>query len=95
MPHMHERYFYLSDVFAVAFAFAFKKKSYLSAATIYCSLRAIVVYLYDTGMSKIDFPFVAFIMFAALVGLCIFAMQQLQPKEREDTGMVAINDQEE
>ena len=95
LPHMHERYFYLSDVFAVAFAFAFKKKSYLSAATIYCSLRAIVVYLYDTGMSKIDFPFVAFIMFAALVGLCIFAMQQLQPKEREDTGMVAINEKEE
>lgn len=84
LPHMHERYFYLSDIFAVLFAFTFKKKSYISVATIYCSLRALIVYLYDGGASRINFPQVAFLELAAIVALCVFAMKEMKPKEEEN-----------
>ena len=41
LPYMHERYFLLSDIFAVLFVFSYPKKSYIGVATMYASLRAI------------------------------------------------------
>ncbi len=80
LPHMHERYFYISDIFAVLFAFTFPKKIYIPAATVYASLRAVASSLF--GAQDLSFPAVAFLEFAAIVALCLFAFRQLSDKDK-------------
>ena len=76
LPHMHERYFYLSDIFAVIFVFAYPKKAYIAATTAYCSMRAVVKYLFDGAGTNISLMQIAFLLGAAIVVLCIFVYGQ-------------------
>ena len=87
LPHMHERYFYMADIFAVIFTFVYPKKAYISAATAYCSLRAVVMFLFDGSGTKGSLTQVAVLMGAAIAALCIFVVGELKKKKaREGAG---------
>lgn len=66
LPHMHERYFYLSDVFAIIFAYTFTKYYYISIITIFCSLPELISYLFGIN-SNINLVSISLIMFAGIL----------------------------
>lgn len=81
LPHMHERYFYMADIFAVVFTFVYPRKAYISGVTAYCSMRAVVKFLFDGGATKVSLIQVAFLMGAAIVALCIFVFRELNARK--------------
>ena len=66
LPHMHERYFYLSDLFAIIFAFTFTKYYYISILTIFSSLPALIGYLFGIT-NDVNRVFISFIMFTGIL----------------------------
>ncbi len=50
LPSMHERYFYLADVFSVLFAVCYPKRWILSAFTIYASYAGYHAYLFNQNL---------------------------------------------
>ena len=66
LPHMHERYFYLSDIFAILFAFTYTKYFYISIISISCSLPFLVQFLFGVNPS-LNFVLFGFIMFIDLI----------------------------
>ncbi|MBR2397251.1 MAG: hypothetical protein IKA97_00550 [Clostridia bacterium] len=81
LPAMHERYFYMADVFAILFAVLYPKRAYISVLTVYPSLRAVVRYLFDNGNTRIDFVLVSFVMLVGVVCLVQFAMEEFNREE--------------
>jgi len=49
LPHMHERYWFLSDALAVLFIFCYYKHFYIAFLSCYPSFRICLNYLFDTG----------------------------------------------
>ena len=49
LPHMHERYFYLSEVMFVIFAFYYRKRLWLIFTSQFCSVQALSGYLFGKG----------------------------------------------
>lgn len=66
LPHMHERYFYLSDIFAILFAFTYTKYFYISIISISCSIPFLVQFLFGVNPS-LNFVLFGFIMFIDLI----------------------------
>lgn len=66
LPHMHERYFYLSDVFAILFAFTFTRYYYISILTIFSSLPGLIAFLFGTN-NNVSLVFISYIMFSGLI----------------------------
>lgn len=85
LPHMHERYYYMADIFAVIFACVFVKKAYVSVLTIYPSFRVVQRYLFDYGDTKINFQFLAVIMFLGIVMLFQFIYSEFSEKNAEES----------
>ncbi|MBQ7164407.1 MAG: DUF2029 domain-containing protein [Clostridia bacterium] len=83
LPKMHERYFYLSDIFGLLFAFCFINKSYIPFATGYCSMRVVVKYLFDPAETKMKYINLSYVMLAAIVLLCLFAYKRLSEGEEK------------
>jgi hypothetical protein len=46
LPHMHERYMYLSEILFVIFAFTYKKRAYLIATSQFCTVPFLLRFLY-------------------------------------------------
>ncbi len=84
LPHMHERYYYMADIFAVIFACVFAKKAYVSVFTIYPSFRVVQRYLFDYGDEKINFQFLAVIMLLGIVMLFQFIYSEFSEKKAEE-----------
>lgn len=60
LPHMHERYFYVADVFSILYAFNKKNRFTLSLSVILCSLLCYCPYLFST--TPINLSIVGIIM---------------------------------
>lgn len=86
LPHMHERYFYLADIFAVLFAFSYKKKAYISVITIYASLRVVVKYLFDSSGSNINLVNIGILMTVGVAMLVLFIVNGENTKTRGCNG---------
>ncbi|WMJ23017.1 hypothetical protein RBG61_13665 [Paludicola sp. MB14-C6] len=84
LPHMHERYFYVADIFAIVYAFTFPKQFYIAVGIILCSLASYCPYLFQT--TPISLNHVAFILLGLLllIGKNIFRQLQSQ-KVSENT----------
>lgn len=67
LPHMHERYWYLSDVLALAAVIAYPKKWFGPFAVMSCSLYVICKYLF--GINAIDLSLLALFMAAGVFAL--------------------------
>jgi Gpi18-like mannosyltransferase len=67
MPHMHERYWYMSDIFALCLLLCNPKKWYVSAAVILPSLYVVCNYLF--GVDSIDRSLLALVMLAGIIGI--------------------------
>jgi Gpi18-like mannosyltransferase len=67
MPHMHERYWYLSDIFALCLLLVEPKKWYVSAAVILPSLYVVCSYLF--GLNIVERGLLALVMLAGIVGI--------------------------
>lgn len=70
LPYMHERYFLMSDIFALLFAFSVPKKSYISVASVYASLRAIAQNPFHSDFD--NKLYMGLVMLAAIVALSAF-----------------------
>ena len=46
LPHMHERYMYLTEIMFVLFAFYYKKRAWLIATSQYCTVQCLSRFLY-------------------------------------------------
>lgn len=66
LPHMHERYFYLSEVFAVLFAFTFTNYYYISVITIFSSLPGLISFLFGIN-SNVNLVFMGYLMFIGIL----------------------------
>lgn len=66
LPHMHERYFYISDVFAIVFAFTFTQYYFIPIITIFSSLPGLISYLFGLN-SNFNIVFSSFIMFTGII----------------------------
>lgn len=51
LPHMHERYWYLSDALAVLFIICYRKHFYVAFLSCYSSFRICLNYIFDTGLA--------------------------------------------
>ena len=71
LPHMHERYFYPADVFAVAFAFYFPEKAYLPVVTGLCSAYAVCHNLFEFHF--IDVRILSVLMLLMLIAVAAHA----------------------
>ena len=47
LPHMHERYMYLTEIMFVIFSFYYKKRAWLIATSQYCSVQCLLRFLYN------------------------------------------------
>ena len=92
LPHMHERYFYMADIFALIFVLRNPKKWYVGAACILPSLFVVMKYLYFTHQEIIKLAIVAVVM---LGGVCMLGAElfkavqsNLLPQEGEEPTQV-------
>lgn len=67
LPCMHERYFYLADVFSIVMLMINKKRWFIPLGVIYASFRAYTDFLLMCKKEDINYKFLAIIYFAALV----------------------------
>ena len=85
LPHMHERYFYMADIFAVLFAFCCIRKTYVAVLTIYPSLRVVMCYLFDQGHTQMNVHALTVILLAGIALLvhyilCDFSGKKVCPE---------------
>ena len=87
LPHMHERYWYLSDVLAILFAVCYRKYFYIAILSCYSSFRACINYLFDTHLSG-DFYYIvlALILFVAIILTFRLVYKELNCNEGEEFG---------
>ena len=68
LPHMHERYFYLADIFAIVYVALHNKRWYTALLTQFCSYYAISLYLFKP--EYLSLAIVAVIQGINLILLC-------------------------
>ena len=59
LPHMHERYMYLTEIMFVIFSFYYRKRAWLIATSQYCSVQCLLRFLY--GHDSMDMRWLALI----------------------------------
>lgn len=67
LPHMHERYFYASEILALVAAFKKRSRLPISVLATLSSLLSYLPYLYDTFQEPIPMPILSAMMLAALL----------------------------
>lgn len=77
LPHMHERYFYLSDVFAIIFAFTFSKYYYISIITIFSSLPGLIKFLFGIN-DNVNPVLIAYLMLTGIILLFRVVHKEIQ-----------------
>ncbi|MFZ2539382.1 MAG: hypothetical protein WAX04_10835 [Oscillospiraceae bacterium] len=75
LPHMHERYFYVADVFSVLYAIYRPKKFYVAVLVIFSSLCSYLPFLFRE--TPINLNYVALIMLSSLIFLIIDLKNQI------------------
>ena len=84
LPHMHERYFYLSEVMFVIFAFSYRKKLWLIFTSQFCSVQALSGYL--LGKGSIDRRILLFVEIVNIVVVYLCLKQEMaEPRDEEIT----------
>ena len=81
LPHMHERYFYLSEVMFVVFAFYYRKRLWLILSSQYCSVQAYTGYLFGKWMIDGRYLLIIEIINIVTVYLCL---REEMAKPRDD-----------
>lgn len=69
LPHMHERYFFTADVFAILYAFIVPKRFHIAIGVCLCSLLAYCPYLFGTTPISLKLVAVIMLVIIALVSL--------------------------
>ena len=87
LPHMHERYYYLADIFAVIFACVYARKAYVAVLTIYPSMRVVMRYLFDLKNTKTDFKALAIIMLIGIVALFQIVYSEFSADKTDKKGL--------
>ncbi len=82
LPHMHERYAYLADVFIVLLAFVNPKKAYLALAHIIVSFSTYMMYIAKNF--TIPLSYYAIVEFVIIVILGIDIYQYIQANEKKN-----------
>lgn len=86
LPHMHERYFYLSEVMFVIFAFYYRKKLWLILTSQYCSVQAYTGYLFGKWMIDGRYLLLIEILNIVTVYLCL-KEEMAKPRDDEEVLM--------
>ncbi len=82
LPHMHERYFYLSEVMFVIFAFYYRKRLWLIFTSQYCSVQALSGYLFGKG--SIDRRWLLLIEIVNIVTVYLCLKEEMEkPRDEE------------
>ncbi len=68
LTHMHERYFYLADIFAIVYAFTRPKRVYTALLTQFCSFYVICEYLFT--LDYLSLGVVAIVQAVNVILLC-------------------------
>ncbi|SEL17477.1 glycosyltransferase 87 family protein [Ruminococcus albus] len=82
LPHMHERYFYLSEVMFVIFAFCYRSRLWLIFTSQYCSVQALSGYLFGKGSMDRRFLLLIEIVNIVVVYLCL-KKEMEEPRDEE------------
>ncbi len=83
LPHMHERYWFFSDVLALIWVFCRPKQWYVSLLLILPSLYASAIYLFGTDHTILAYAAVVMLMGICLVGKALW--EALRECGSEDT----------
>lgn len=86
LPHMHERYWYFSDLLALMLLFVFPRRWYMSVAVMLSSLYAVCCYLFASDSQKL--PLMAWILLVGifLLGNALYRQVCANKREIHDTG---------
>lgn len=66
LPHMHERYFFMADIFGLIFVFVYPKKCYIALLSFYASLRVVCKYLFSWACLSITMLYMAVLVLASI-----------------------------
>ncbi len=72
LPHMHERYWYMSDIFALILLLAFPKKWFAPIAVILPSLYAVCKYLFNAQVVELGLAAVLMLVGVVVLGVQLF-----------------------
>ena len=72
MPHMHERYWYLSDVFALIFVIIYPKRLYVGVGVVLPSLYVVCKYLFGLNFLPLPLWTVVLLIGIVLLGVCLY-----------------------
>lgn len=86
LPHMHERYWYFSDILALMLLFVFPKRWYMSIAVMLPSLYAVCCYLFDSDREKLLLMALLMLAGICLLGRELYRQVRRQAKPIQETG---------
>lgn len=81
LPHMHERYFFMADLFSIIYAFIFPKRVWIAVGVSLCSLACYSPYLFAN--EAIPLPYVAVAMLVIIIGLVKYIRLDVEESESE------------
>lgn len=81
LPHMHERYFYVADVFSIIYAFYYPKHFYIPIGVSLCSLASYCPYLFL--ITPIPLAYMAIVMLIMLIFVGINIYHQIQQQSTD------------
>ena len=82
LPYMHERYYYLSEVMFVIFAFYYRKRLWLIFSSQFCSVQALSGYLFGKGSMDRRLLLIIEIINIVVVYLCL-KDEMAKPRDKE------------
>lgn len=80
LPHMHERYFYIAEIFSIVYAFTMKKRRWIPILVITPAMFTYVWYLFRQSYFKA--PVLAFLTLGAIVVVGYDLVQQIKEKKQ-------------
>ena len=86
LPHMHERYYYITEVMFVIFAFYYRDRLWLIFTSQYCSVQALSGYLF--GKWSIDLRLLTLIEIVNIVVVYLCLKKEIEnPRDKEEVLM--------